>query len=164
MASSLKNLSDPGKSPVPSAKGMHFALIVSEWNEAICKALEKAALATLIKSGAKPKNILIKYVPGSFELALGAQFAAQISDIDAIICLGCIIRGETSHFDFIGDAVSNGIMNVGLMYNKPVIFGVLTTENLKQAHERAGGKHGNKGVEAALTAIRMIALKKSIGK
>ncbi|HXC06592.1 MAG TPA: 6,7-dimethyl-8-ribityllumazine synthase [Bacteroidia bacterium] len=164
MASSLKSLSDPGKSPVPSAKGMHVAIIVSEWNAEICKALEKGAHATLLKYGVKAKNILVKYVPGSFELPLVAQFAAQISDIDAIICLGCIIRGETSHFDFIGDAVANGVMNVGLMYNKPVVFGVLTTENLKQATERSGGKHGNKGDEAALTAIRMVSLKKSLGK
>jgi len=164
MASSLKSLSDPGKKTVPSAKGMRFALIVSEWNAEICQALEKAAHVSLLKYGAKPKNILVKYVPGSFELPLAAQLAAQVHEIDAVICLGCIIRGETSHFDFIGDAVSTGIMNVGLMYNKPVVFGVLTTENLKQAKERSGGKHGNKGDEAALTAIRMVSLKKSVSK
>jgi 6,7-dimethyl-8-ribityllumazine synthase len=162
MASALKNLSDHGKKEIPSAKGMHFAVVVSEWNTEVTAALERAACAALVKHGAKPKNIIVRYVPGSFELTLGAQFAAQLPDIDAIICLGCIIQGETRHFDFISNAVANGITNVGLMYNKPVVFGVLTTDNLKQAKERSGGKHGNKGDEAAVTAIKMAALKRSL--
>jgi 6,7-dimethyl-8-ribityllumazine synthase len=162
MASALKNLSDPGKREVPSAKGMHFVIVVSEWNTEVTTALLKGAHSTLIKHGVKEKNIRVEYVPGSFELPLGAQFAAQTNDIDAIICLGCIIQGETRHFDFISEAVANGITNVGLMYNKPVVFGVLTTENLKQATERSGGKHGNKGDEAAITAIKMAVLKKRL--
>jgi 6,7-dimethyl-8-ribityllumazine synthase len=162
MASALQNLSATGKREIPSAKGMHFVILVSEWNTEITSALEKAAHVTLIKHGAKPKNIRVEYVPGSFELPLGAQFAAQLHDTDAVICLGCIIQGETRHFEFISHAVGNGITNVGLMYNKPVVFGVLTTDTLKQAKDRTGGKHGNKGDEAALTAIKMVALKKNM--
>jgi 6,7-dimethyl-8-ribityllumazine synthase len=164
MASSLKNLSDPGKREIPSAKGMNFVILISEWNQEITSALYKGAHASLIQHGAKAKNIEIQYVPGSFELSLGAQFAAQKNEVDAVICLGCIIQGETRHFDFISNAVANGITNVGLMYNKPIVFGVLTTNDLKQAKERAGGKHGNKGDEAAVTAIKMVALKKSLRK
>ena len=163
MATALKNLSDHSENGI-SAKGMHFAILVSEWNPEITGSLFKAAKASLIRQGAKAKNILHQTVPGSFELSLGAQFAAQMNDIDAVICLGCVIQGETRHFDFICNAVANGITNVGLMYNKPVIFGVLTTNTLKQAQERAGGKHGNKGVEAAVTAVKMVALKKSMRK
>jgi 6,7-dimethyl-8-ribityllumazine synthase len=162
MASALKNLSSKGKREIPSAKGMHFVILVSEWNQEITSALEKAAHVTLLRYGAKPKNIVTHFVPGSFELSLGAQFAAQLHDVDAVICLGCIIQGETRHFEFISNAVGNGITNVGLMYNKPVVFGVLTTNDLKQAKERSGGKHGNKGDEAALTAIKMVALKKAM--
>jgi 6,7-dimethyl-8-ribityllumazine synthase len=164
MASALKNLSDHSKTEIPSARGMHFAILVSEWNPQITQSLYKAAKASLLKQGAKAKNIVYQTVPGSFELSLGAQFAAQLDHIDAVICLGCVIQGETRHFDFICNAVANGITNVGLMYNKPVIFGVLTTNTLKQAQERAGGKHGNKGVEAAVTAVKMVALKKTIRK
>jgi 6,7-dimethyl-8-ribityllumazine synthase len=97
-----------------------------------------------------------KIVPGSYELSLGAQWLAQQEEIDAVICLGCVIQGETPHFDYICQAVANGITNVGLKFNKPVIFGVLTTLNLQQAIDRAGGKHGNKGDEAAATAIKML--------
>jgi 6,7-dimethyl-8-ribityllumazine synthase len=164
MASSLKNLSDAGETEIPSAKSMRFALVVAEWNTQITGALQNAALKSLQKHGAKAKNIIVTTVPGSFELSLGAQLAAHLDDIDAVICLGCVIQGETRHFDFICNAVANGITNVGLMYNKPVVFGVLTTNDLKQAKERAGGKHGNKGDEAAITAIRMVALKSSLHK
>jgi 6,7-dimethyl-8-ribityllumazine synthase len=163
MATALKNLSDIGKQIIPSAKGMRFMLLVSEWNQGVTSALEKGARNTLLRHGVKPKNIELRSVPGSFELSLAAQFAAQL-DFDAIICLGCIIQGETRHFDFISNAVANGITNVGLMYNKPVVFGVLTTDTLKQAQERAGGKHGNKGDEAAITAIKMADLKRSLRK
>ncbi|HEV7231434.1 MAG TPA: 6,7-dimethyl-8-ribityllumazine synthase [Bacteroidia bacterium] len=164
MATALKNLSDQSQSHIPSAKGMRFAILVSEWNPEITGSLFRAAKASLLKHGVKSKNIIHETVPGSFELSLGAQFAAQLDYIDAVICLGCVIQGETRHFDFICNAVANGITNVGLMYNKPVVFGVLTTNDLKQAKERAGGKHGNKGVEAAITAIKMVALKHNLRK
>ena len=164
MATALKKHSGAGLEKTPSAKGMRFAILVSEWNPQITKALERGAKTALLKHGVKPKNILLHYVPGSFELSLGAQFCAQLGGVDAVICLGCIIQGETRHFDFISNAVANGITNVGLMYNKPVVFGVLTTNNLKQAQERAGGKLGNKGDEAAITAIKMAALKRNLSK
>ena len=133
-----------------------FAIIVSEWNEEVTEALYEGAFSTLLKSGAKKENLIRKNVPGSFELSLAAQFMAQREDIDAVICLGCVIQGETRHFDFICMAVAQGITEVSLKYNKPVIFGVLTPNNQKQALDRAGGKHGNKGDEAAITAVKML--------
>ena len=162
MASSLKNLSDHDINKIPSAKKMRFAVVVSEWNTEVTEALYDACFQTLILNGADKKNILKKYVPGSFELSLGAQFFAAEKSIDAVICLGCVIQGETRHFDFICDAVAHGLTNVSLKYNKPVIFGVLTPNNQKQAWDRSGGKHGNKGVEAAVTAIKMVALQQAI--
>lgn len=154
-----KNLSKTEGSSVPSAKGMRFAIICSEWNSDITNALCGAARKTLLKYGAEEENIRIHTVPGSFELTLGAQLVAEKQYVDAVICIGCVIKGETPHFDFISDAVANGIAQLNIKYNKPVIFGVLTTNNHKQAQERAGGKHGNKGDEAAITAIKMLDLK-----
>jgi 6,7-dimethyl-8-ribityllumazine synthase len=127
-------------------------------------------MEALIKEGVKQENIIVKTVPGSFELTIGAQQLLETktptikkslrdfytSKLDAVICLGCVIQGETRHFDFICEAVANGITNVSIKYNKPVIFGVLTTDNLQQAIDRSGGKHGNKGVEAAITALKML--------
>ena len=139
-----------------SVKNNKIGIVVSEWNDQITDSLLSATHEVLSAHGAKPKNIIIKYVPGSFELPLAAQYLASQKDIDAVICLGCVIQGETRHFDFICDAVANGITNVGLKYNKPVIFGVLTTNNLQQALDRAGGKHGNKGEEAGITAVKML--------
>lgn len=132
------------------------AIIVSEWNEEVTESLFQGALDTLLQHGVNKEKIVRKNVPGSFELTLGAQWMAKEDDIDAVICLGCVIQGETRHFDFICDAVANGITNVSIKYNKPVIFGVLTTENQKQALDRSGGKHGNKGDEAAITAVKML--------
>ncbi|MGB3466601.1 MAG: 6,7-dimethyl-8-ribityllumazine synthase [Cyclobacteriaceae bacterium] len=156
MASSLKNLSEYSQKQLTDIAEKKFAIVVSEWNESVTEALFSGALETLLKNGAKKENIYRKDVPGSFELSLGAQYVAAEETIDAVICLGCVIQGETRHFDFICNAVANGITEVGLKYNKPVIFGVLTPENQKQALDRAGGKHGNKGDEAAITAIKML--------
>lgn len=158
MATKLKNLSSYNPKKTPSAKDMSFGIVVSEWNEEVTDALCKGAVESLIENGAKMSNILIKYVPGSYELVSGALFMANYEEVDAIICLGCIIQGETRHFEFISNAVANGIMNVSIQNEIPVIFGVLTTDNLEQAKERSGGKHGNKGVEAAITAIKMVGL------
>lgn len=133
-----------------------FGIVVSEWNEEVTEALYNGAYETLLAHGAKKENIVRKTVPGSFELSLGGQWMAQQEDIDAVICIGCVVQGETKHFDFICDAVAQGITNVSLKYNKPVIFGVLTPNTQKQALDRAGGKHGNKGDEAAITAIKML--------
>jgi 6,7-dimethyl-8-ribityllumazine synthase len=156
MATSEKNLSAQSISKKLDITGKRFGLVVSEWNEEITEALYDAAYQTLIDHGALKKNILRKNVPGSFELSLGAQWLAQSDAIDAVICLGCVIQGETRHFEFICQSVVQGIKDVTLKYNKPVIFGVLTTDNRQQALDRAGGKHGNKGDEAAATAIKML--------
>jgi 6,7-dimethyl-8-ribityllumazine synthase len=156
MATSLKNLSQHSQENIQDISDKKFALVVSEWNDEITASLYSGAIETLLQYGAKKENIYRKNVPGSFELPLGAQWLAQLDEIDAVICLGCVIQGETRHFDFICDAVANGITQVGLKYNKPVIFGVLTPENQQQALDRAGGKHGNKGDEAAISAIKML--------
>ncbi len=159
MASSLKSLSDFNHTHIPSGTGMRVGIVVAEWNIEITGALRDGALKTLLDNGVVADDITVKYVPGSFELTLGAQFLCEDKTIDAVICLGCVIQGETRHFDFICDAVAHGVTNVSLNYNKPVIFGVLTPNTLQQAQDRAGGKHGNKGDEAAVTAIKMVHLK-----
>ncbi|MBS9523516.1 6,7-dimethyl-8-ribityllumazine synthase [Litoribacter alkaliphilus] len=156
MATQLKNLCEYSSGNIPDISDKKFAVVVSEWNEDVTEALYEGAISTLLKHGAKKENIFRKDVPGSFELSLGAQWTAEIEEIDAVICLGCVIQGETKHFDFICDAVAHGITNVSLKYNKPVIFGVLTPNTQQQALDRAGGKHGNKGDEAAITAIKML--------
>ncbi|MCU0447255.1 MAG: 6,7-dimethyl-8-ribityllumazine synthase [Microscillaceae bacterium] len=156
MASSLKNLSEYTTKNISDIQNRVFGIVVAEWNEEVTSALLEGAKNTLLKEGAKPENIIIKTVPGSFELSLGAQWLAQDPQIDAVICLGCVIQGDTRHFDFICQAVATGITEVNLKFNKPVIFGVLTPNTLEQALDRAGGKHGNKGDEAAITAIKML--------
>lgn len=133
-----------------------IAVVVSEWNEEITESLFQSAKATLLVHGVVKENIIRKNVPGSFELSLGAQWMAQRDEIDAVITLGCVIQGETPHFDYICQAIAYGITEAGLKSNKPVIFGVLTTLNKQQALDRAGGKYGNKGEEAALTVIKML--------
>ncbi len=156
-----KDLSQYDINSVPSAENMRFGIVVAEWNFEITGALAKGAVTTLTKHGAKEENIVVKYVPGSFELPLGAQYFAEMENVDAVILLGCVIQGETRHFDFICDGVTQGTMDLNLKYNKPFVFGLLTTENEQQALDRAGGKHGNKGDEAAITAIKMVQLKNS---
>ncbi|MCX6193677.1 MAG: 6,7-dimethyl-8-ribityllumazine synthase [Cytophagales bacterium] len=158
MASALKNLSDFTTDHLPDVSNKTFAIVVSEWNTDVTHALYTGAYDTLLKLGVKEENITSVKVPGSFELSLGAQKMAQKSNIDAVICLGCVIQGETRHFDFICQAVAVGITNVSLKFDKPVIFGVLTPNTQEQAMDRAGGKHGNKGDEAAITAIKMLGL------
>lgn len=156
MASTQKNLSSYSSKNIKGISTKKFALIVSEWNTEITEALYAGAVEVLLKHGAKRSNILRKNVPGSFELSLGAQWMAKKKEVHAVICLGCVIQGETKHFDFICQAVAHGLTDVSLKYNKPVIFGVLTTDNQQQALDRAGGKHGNKGDEAAATALKML--------
>jgi len=146
-----------GKSKV-NLSNKKFAIVVAEWNEEITEALYEGAYDALVSMGAKKSNIIRKSVPGSFELPLAAQWMADKKDIAAVICLGCIIQGETAHFDYICQAVAYGVMNVNLTAKKPVAFGVLTTLNKKQATDRAGGKYGNKGEEAAVTVVKMLEL------
>ena len=162
MSTQYKNLSDFEGIEIPSAAPYSFGIIVSEWNTEITNALYQAAFQSLLKHGALPDNIYTYTVPGSFELTAGADILLKTAAPDAIICLGCVIQGETKHFDFICDAVANGLSNVAIKYSKPVIFGVLTTNNQQQAIDRAGGKHGNKGIEAAVTAIKMADLAKTL--
>lgn len=164
MSSANKNLSSVEGTAIPDAKAYKFGIVMSEWNSEITNALKEGAVKTLIAAGALTENILVKEVPGSFELTLGAQYMAEFCEVDAVICLGCVIQGETRHFDFICDAVAKGITDLNMKYNLPFIFGVLTPDNQQQAADRAGGKHGNKGDEAAVTAIKMLALKRSLAR
>ena len=157
MSSAHKNLSQFRTNSLPDISGRQFALVVAEWNEDITGALYQGAVQTLLQHGAKEENIFTSLVPGSYELTFGAQRYAENTSIDAIICIGCVIKGETKHDEYISHAVAQGLMHVSLKYNKPVIFGVLTPNTHQQAQDRAGGKHGNKGDEAAITAIRMLA-------
>ncbi|HBQ83425.1 MAG TPA: 6,7-dimethyl-8-ribityllumazine synthase [Bacteroidales bacterium] len=159
-----KNLSAYDPDNIPDATDMRFGIVVSDWNNEITWSLLDGAVNTLRKHGATDENIIIKHVPGSFELPLGAQFLAEYDDLDAVICLGCVIQGETPHFAYICQGVTQGITQLNLEYNIPFVFGVLTTLNLQQAKQRAGGKHGNKGDEAAITAIKMSSLQRDLEK
>ncbi|MFP4367706.1 MAG: 6,7-dimethyl-8-ribityllumazine synthase [Bacteroidales bacterium] len=162
MGTGLSMMTDYKPGEIPRADDMIIGIVVSEWNSEITGALLESAINTLTSRGATKENIKIKHVPGSFELTLGGQLMAENNDLDAIICLGCVIRGETSHFDYICQSVTYGITDLNMNYNMPFIYGVLTTENMEQAKDRAGGKHGNKGEEAAITAIKMIALQRDL--
>lgn len=159
MSSAQKNLSSFSNKNTKANPDTKIAIVVAEWNTEITEALYVGALDTLLKQGLKQSNIEKIYVPGSFELTLAAQWQAQRPDIDAVICIGCVIQGDTKHFDFICQSVAMGITEVNLKYNKPIIFGVLTPNTMQQALDRAGGVHGNKGDEAAITAIKMLNLK-----
>lgn len=156
MATALKNLSDYNKDRFTDISGKTFGIVVAEWHEEITGVLCQGAVDTLLQHGAAKENIFVNTVPGSFELTLGAQFLAQQEEMDAVICLGVVIKGDTKHDDYINHAVAQGITHVSMKYNKPVSFGLVTTNTLEQALERAGGKHGNKGVEAAAAVIRML--------
>ncbi len=157
-----KNLSDYDPAAVPSGEGISIGIVVSEWNGKITEALARGAVDTLKKFGVEEKDILLKHVPGSFELTMGAQWMAEYSGVDAVICLGCVIQGETPHFRYICESVTHGITELNMKYNIPFVFGVLTVDNMDQALARAGGRYGNKGEEAAVTALKMVALKRDL--
>ena len=159
MATSEKNLSSFGSVGKAEPGKMKIGIVVSEWNSDVTEALYSGAVSTLTELGVKKKNIIRRDVPGSFELPLAAQWLAEKKKMDAVICLGCVIQGETRHFEFICQAVAQGVKDVSLGHNKPVIFGVLTTDTKQQALDRAGGKHGNKGDEAAYTAVKMLSIR-----
>lgn len=158
MSSANKNLSEFNTTGLPDVSQKKFAIVVAEWNSEITEALFEGAYKTLIDNGVQAENIVRANVPGSFELSFGSQVFAQKPEIDAVIAIGCVIQGETKHNDYINHAVAGGLTDVALKYNKPVIFGVLTPNNQQQALDRAGGIHGNKGDEAAITAIKMLGL------
>jgi len=156
MATELKNLSEFDPDEIPSSADMKFGIVVSRWNAEITNTLLQGAADTLKRTGARPENIRIVHVPGSFEIPFAARQLAETFKPDAVICLGCVIQGETRHFDYICQGVTQGITELNLRYDIPFIFGILTTQNIEQARERSGGRHGNKGDEAAVTAIRMV--------
>ena len=160
MATENNNLSLFNKEEIPNAGIMRFGIVVANWNEEVTNGLLQGAKQTLLECGALESNIIIMEVPGSFELVFGAKIMAKNHNLSSIICLGSIIQGETKHFDFICSGVSLGIKDLNIALNIPVIFGVLTDNTLQQARNRSGGKHGNKGVEAAITAIKMAHLNK----
>ena len=159
MATANKNLSNYDKSALPNAKDFKIGIVVSQWNEKVTNGLLKGALETLEDCGVMKGNISIKYVPGSFELIYGAK-VVQASDVDVVITIGCVIQGETKHFDYVCQGVTQGIKDLNILNDVPVIFCLLTDNNMQQSLDRSGGKLGNKGVEAAITALKMAALNK----
>ena len=159
MATEFKNLSSYDPDAVPNGKGKRIAIVVSEWNRSITGNLLKGAYNTLVKFGVDSDDIIINYVPGSYELTFGAKVMIEKVNVDSVIVLGCVIQGETPHFTFVCDSVTEGTTQLNLNYNIPVIFGLLTTNTQEQAIARSGGRHGNKGDEAAITALKMIELK-----
>ncbi|MEL4307365.1 6,7-dimethyl-8-ribityllumazine synthase [Joostella sp. CR20] len=158
MATENKNLSVYDKATIPNAKDFRFGIVVSEWNSEITEGLYKGALEALYDCGAVEEHILRWDVPGSFELTYGAKKMIKKHQPDAIIVIGSVIQGETKHFDFVCSATAQGIKDLNVQYDTPVIFCVLTDNNMQQAIDRSGGKHGNKGAEAAIAAIKMAAL------
>ncbi|MFI3318686.1 MAG: 6,7-dimethyl-8-ribityllumazine synthase [Rikenellaceae bacterium] len=161
MATIHHNLSqiDP---QLPSAHDMSFGIVVAEWNPEITNALAQGAVKTLKEAGCPEPNIEIRYVPGTFELALGAQFFAEYRQVDAVIVLGCVIQGDTRHFDYVCDGVTQGVTQLQLQWNMPIGFGVLTVNNMQQALDRCGGVLGNKGDECAATVIKMVAMQREM--
>lgn len=155
MSTTLHHLSDYDASKVPDASNMCIGIVVSEWNSEITGALLDGAVSTLEKHGALPENIHVKTVPGSYELVYGAHQMVLNGGYDAVIILGCVIRGETPHFDYICQGVTNGIATLNSKSEIPIIFGLLTANDLQQAKDRSGGKLGNKGDECAVVAIKM---------
>lgn len=158
MATALKNLSEV-IGEIPSGKGKKVAIVVAEWNHEITFKLLGGAVEALEQHETNDNDILIEYVPGCFELPMAAQTIIQRNEPDAVICLGCVIQGDTPHFEYVCQGVTHGLLQVSLKENTPVIFGILTVNSQEQAEDRAGGKHGNKGVEAGLTALKMMKFK-----
>ena len=152
------NLSDFDPKSVPNGKGYRIGVITAEWNSEVTNVMCQGAIDTLREHGVLKKNITLLRVPGTFELTTAANLLLTRTQIDAVICIGCVIQGETRHFEFICQAVSQGLTNVALKHGRPVIFSVLTCDTMQQALDRAGGRHGNKGVEGAITALKMVAL------
>ena len=159
MATANKNLSHYDKNTIPSAKDFRFGIVVSEWNDNITSNLHKGAIEALLENGTLQENIISWDVPGSFELVYGAKRMIDTLNIDAVITIGCVIQGETKHFDFVCEGVTQGIKDLNIHTDVPVIFCVLTDNTLQQSIDRSGGKHGNKGTEAAIAAIKMAFLR-----
>ena len=160
MATANKNLSEYDKAELPEAEHLSIGIVVSEWNNEITDKLLNGAKNTLLDCGVQDANIICWRVPGSFELTFGCKKMLKETDVDAVIAIGSIIRGETAHFDFVAGATAQGIKDLNILYDAPTIFCVLTDDNLQQARDRSGGKHGNKGSEAAVAAIKMSSIKR----
>jgi 6,7-dimethyl-8-ribityllumazine synthase len=160
MATANKNLSNYDKNTIPSAKNFRFGIVVSEWNPEITQGLFSGAEKALLDCGALPNNIIRWDVPGSFELVFGAKKMIETQNLDAIIVIGCVIKGETMHFEFVCDGVTQGVKDLNIKYDVPVIFCLLTDNNEQQSIDRSGGIHGNKGTEAAIAALKMANLKR----
>ncbi len=158
MATANKNLSEYDKSTIPNAKNFRFGIVVSEWNADITEGLFKGAHKALMDCGATKENIIRRNVPGSFELIFGSKKMITTQNVDVVIAIGSVIQGETKHFDFVCSATAQGIKDLNVLYDTPVIFCVLTDNTMQQAIDRSGGKHGNKGAEAAIAAIKMAAI------
>jgi len=159
MATINKNLSEYDKNSIPNAKDFRFGIVVSEWNDTITEGLCSGAVKGLLDNEVPSEHILRWNVPGSFELIYGAKKMLQTQNVDAVIAIGCVIQGETKHFDFVCEAVSQGIKDLNVETDIPVIFCVLTDNTVQQSIDRSGGKHGNKGTEAAIAAIKMAYLR-----
>lgn len=161
MATEGKNLSQYDKDQIPNAKDFRFGIVVSEWNDEITEGLFQGAFDAFIENNVQKENIVRWNVPGSFELIYGCKKLQESFDmLDAIIAVGSVIQGETKHFDFVCEGVTQGIKDLNLKGDIPVIFCVLTDNNIEQSRARSGGKHGNKGTEAAIAAIKMAQLRK----
>ncbi|XCF06013.1 6,7-dimethyl-8-ribityllumazine synthase [Tamlana crocina] len=160
MATANKNLSEYDKNTIPNAKGFRFGIVVSEWNDTITEGLFEGAYQALVENGVEDEDIIRWDVPGSFELIYGSK-KMQEQFVDAVIAIGSVIQGETKHFDFVCEGVTQGIKDLNVLHDVPVIFCVLTDNNIQQSIERSGGKHGNKGTEAAIAAIKMAELRKN---
>ena len=161
MATANRNLSEYKKEEIPNGADYKIGIVVSEWNDQITFNLLKGAKEALLENGVKEENIHVQYVTGAFELPLGSQYFFEHGIVDGVIAIGVVIQGETKHFDFVCSGTTKGIMDVMLKYNKPVAFCVLTDNNMQQSIDRSGGKHGNKGIEAAIACIKMISNKRS---
>ena len=158
MATANKNLSNYDKNTIPNAKDFRFGIVVSEWNDEITNGLFKGAKAALVDCGALPENIIRWDVPGSFELVYGSKRMIETQKVDCVIAIGCVIKGETMHFEFVCEGVTQGVKDLNLKYDVPTIFCLLTDNSMQQSIDRSGGKHGNKGTEAAIAAIKMVDL------
>jgi 6,7-dimethyl-8-ribityllumazine synthase len=161
MATANKNLSNYDKNKIPNAKQFRFGIVVSEWNDHVTNGLCSGAEAALLDCGALPENIIRWDVPGSFELVYGAKKMIETQNVDVVITIGCVIKGETMHFEFVCEGVTQGIKDLNVLGDIPVIFCLLTDNNEQQSIDRSGGKHGNKGTEAAIAAIKMAEIRKT---
>ena len=162
MATAAVNLSQYSREKLPDTSGMRFGIVVAEWNSEITEALYQGAFETLLTTGTPEDQISRIDVPGTFELVFGGKLLCEKDIFDAIIVIGCVIQGETRHFDFVCQGVTQGIQDLNVRYDTPVIFCVLTDNNIGQSRARSGGKHGNKGIECAVSAIKMASLRRIV--